>query len=407
MNINPNSKVNFTYQPIKSFKKVSLFEKIMEPLRGAVGAAVWRNLGKLKLSQTKKGVINTNKENFISRENAKGLTIAINDLKGKKTHELDGIAIGHSNENPNQRKYTVVFFGLRDNYESHLESMKRLAEDTGTIVVSFNYRGTCESTGSPNGIKDYITDGKAFMEYLCKKEGADPKNILIYGHSLGGGVAAKVKEELSHPGFIISESSFSNFKKAVKDKKGAFTAWVIKKAGWNINSAKALKNIQSGQLGIIANRRDYVINYKHVSLYKELKENKTNIELHSIKIGTKPTSESFSPAIKIETQKNFNNSRTAKKCTLNAIANTDYQDLQKSIKKAGWINYLRNSHQMIMDQPHPDDISIPDKLQKEITHSSSKQALANQLVELNRKYAEEDKLAYEGMVKMIKTMLAI
>jgi alpha/beta superfamily hydrolase len=393
MNITPKTQVNFTYQPI-TLKKVSLLEKIMEPLRGAVGAAVWRNLGKLNLSQSKKEDIKTNKKDFVIRENAKGLTITVNDPNGQKSHQLDGIAIGQSCTK--EPKYTVVFFGLKDNYESHLESMKRLAEDTGTIVVSFNYRGTCESTGSPDGIKDYITDGKAFMEYLSNKEGADPKNILIYGHSLGGGVAVKVKEELNHPGPILSESSFSNFKKAVHDKKGAFTAWVIKKAGWNINTVKALKDIQSGQLGIIVNRRDYVINYKHVSLYQELK--KMGIKFDTIKIGTKPQNESFSPAVKISTQKNSKSSPDIK---------DGYLDLQKNIKNAGWMNYLRNSHQMIMDQPLPNDIAIPDELKKDIKGCSQKEALANNLLNLNKKFAEEDKRAYEGMVKMIKTMLGI
>lgn len=358
MHVNPNTQINFTYQPQKVFKKASLFEKAIEPLRAIIGAYVWKSLGKLNLSPDKKALLQTAKRTFISKKNVKGLTITVNE--GKKTHQLDGISIG-----PSTGKYTVVFFGLRDCYENHLESMKKLAKDTGTTIVSINYRGTCDSTGSPDGIKDYITDGKALIEHL-KQTGANPKNIVIHGHSLGGGVAAGVANEIGHPGLITSENSFSNFKLAVKDKKGAFTAWVIKKAGWNINSVKALEKIQNGQLCVIVNRRDYIIHYKNVSLHKGM----GRPEVQRIKIGSKKD---------------------------------DDQDLQKEIKKAGWVHHLRNSHEMLMDQPKPNEVVMPDEIQKELNTSPSKQSLASQLVNLNKLYAEEDQKAYEELVKMIKT----
>ena len=351
------------------------------------------------MSPQKKEALEASKKSFIS-ENAfvKNLKIGITDQKGNATHQLDGISIGHSLENPKNRKYTVIFLGLRDCYENHLESMKKLAQDTGTIVVSFNYRGTCESTGMPNSIKDYTADGKAIIEYLTHQEGADAKNILIHGHSLGGGIAAKTKQELNHLGPILSESSFSHFHRAVKDKKGAFTAWLIKKVGWNINSMKALKNVQNGHLGIIVNRRDYIINYKHVSLYHALKTKKPDKEFHTIKIGRPPSKESFELAVKTKT-KNFKNCKVNKDSISKTAANSEYSQLQKRIKEAGWIQHLRNSHQMLIDQPKPNAIQVP----KEIRTSS----LASQLVKLNLLYAKEDELAYSAMVDMIKRMLQV
>ena len=360
MNVSAINRVSYTYKLAEPLEKISLTSRIIELFRTVIGSCVWHLLGKLDLDPNKKNQIFRDKKQFLSCENAKGLRIELKNSSGEITHELDGIAIGESKAGA--PKYTVVFFGLRDHYESHIQSMKRLAEDTGTIVVSFNYRGTCESTGSPNGIKDYIEDGKAVIDYLSQHEKVDPKNILIYGHSLGGGVAAKVKEALKHPGPIISESSFSHFKKAVEDKKGAFTAWVIKKAGWNINSVKALKDVEEKHLGIIANPRDFVINYKNVSLYSALKENKP--ECRAIIVGTESISED-----------------------------------EKAIKNAGLTRYLRNPHLMIIDQLSLDKIKKPEKLEND--------SFASLIEKLNKQYAEEDQKAYEEMVDMIKSMLSI
>ncbi len=400
MTISPTT--TFTSQPLQANTKPNLFSNIKESFRSFLGETIWRNLGKLQLSQEKMASLKKDKENFISNENAKGLTIIINDAHGNQTHQLDGISINPDVTPAGSKKYTVVFFGLKDCYEKHLDAMKKLATDTGTTVVSINFRGTLDSTGTPNGIQDYIADGKTLVNYLIRHEEADPANILIYGHSLGGGVAAKVHQELGHSGPIISESSFSNFKKTIRDRRGAFTAWIIKLAGWNINSAKALKDVQSGQLGLLVNRRDFIINYKKSSLYKALKKQAPDKEFHVIKIGKKPTQESFAPAVKIKTTNNFKNSSTP---SATEAQDSSFSAIEKNIKKAEWTTFLRHPHQMIMDLTPQDSISMPDKIQNEIDRCPSKEALANQLLDLNRKYAKEDQLAYEGMVDMIKMML--
>lgn len=411
-------KADFTYRPTE-VKKESLGAKIMGPLRRAIGSSVGKDLGKIRLSKSEKTALKDSKAQFISDGSGKTITIAMQNKKGHETHQLDGILVNNPNENPEkEKKYILVFYGMGDCYEKHLESMKKLAEDTGATVVSFNYRGKGDSTGSADSVKDYIMDGKAFMEHLKQNEGAQPENILLYGHSLGGGVAAKVCEETGHKGSIVLDSSFSTFKKASKHKKGAFTAWIIKKSGWAINNVKALANVEEGKLGIIVNRRDPTVHYEKASFYKGLKNKGAEGEVEVVKIGTKPLREQLDqPAVK-SVKKSFKKKESENEPVAKEN-NPDYKDLQGKIKKAGWMPFLRHPHQMIIDQPkQPDDISMPDKIKAELNQLkleagdneelkaaySEKEALAGELLELNKKYANEDQLAYDGMVDMIKVL---
>jgi len=421
MNIISGSPNKYTYQPVEEIKKKSLMVKIMSPLRKTIGISIGKKLGKINLSKKEITGLRANKTNLIGTGEASSLKISMMNKKGIETHQLDGIFIKSPSESSGidnkEKKYIVVFFGMGDCYEKHLESMQKMAVDTGANVISFNYRGKMDSSGEASSAKDYIDDGKAFVEYLVKAEAADPEKILLFGHSLGGGVAAKVYQELEHPGYLIPESTFCTLKKAVKHKEGAFTAWIFKKTGWDIDNIEALKNVNFSKVGIIVNRRDPTVHYEKASLYKELKNKKIDKSLEIIKIGRGKFKENLNELHVKTKRKNFNAIKNANSAPKEQ--SKEYLDLQNKIKKAGWMKFLRHPHQMIIDQPTADEIKVPDKIKAELeklktkagkdpAHNKayrSKEELAIQLTKLNLKYAEEDKLAYDKMVDIIKIML--
>lgn len=424
MAINPDRRISYTCQPSVEVKKTSLFSKIMGPLRRAIGSGIGKELGEIRkasgirLSKTEKAELTAKKLNFLDRENVESLTIVMKNRKGEETHQLDGIFINNPNDldtDNKEKKYVLVFLGMGDCYEKHLDALGKLREDTNTTVVAFNYRGKMDSSGSANSAKDYVEDGRALVEYLVNSKGAR----VLYGHSLGGGVAAKLSEELDHKGPIISESSFSAFKKAVKHKKGAFSSWILQKTGWNIRGMDALEN--QDRLGIIVNRRDPTVHYKKSSLYNEFKRKGVDKELHVIKIGKDASKEDKqTPMVKIA-PKNFKKSAKAQDALIETERNASYRNIQKDLKKAGWLQYLRHPHQMVIDQPSESEIELPEKIREELAKLKSKadanpksmgaytekETLASELVALNKKYAQEDQLAYEGIVGMIKTLLQI
>ena len=75
-------------------------------------------------------------------------------------------------------------------------------------VFIFDYRGYGKSQGEPdeNGL---YADGRAAWRYLTKQRGFEQGDIILFGRSLGGAVAAELAAEI-RPGGLILESTFSS-----------------------------------------------------------------------------------------------------------------------------------------------------------------------------------------------------
>jgi fermentation-respiration switch protein FrsA (DUF1100 family) len=80
--------------------------------------------------------------------------------------------------------------------------------EMGLHVLIFDYRGYGDSEGTPTEVGTYA-DAEAAWHYLTATRGANPNNIIIYGRSLGGGIASKLA--LNHvPRVLLLESTFTS-----------------------------------------------------------------------------------------------------------------------------------------------------------------------------------------------------
>ena len=91
--------------------------------------------------------------------------------------------------------YGNVSFGLRPEFYAVLR-------DLGVSLLAFDYRGFGESTGSPNeqGLYD---DAAASYAYLTTKLGISPSQVVLFGHSLGTGVAIELATHAPAAGVIV------------------------------------------------------------------------------------------------------------------------------------------------------------------------------------------------------------
>ena len=80
----------------------------------------------------------------------------------------------------------------------------------GLSTFIFDYRGYGESAGKPSEQGTYF-DAEAAWSYLVLKKLADPKEIIIYGESIGGAVAAWLAQD-HHAKALILESTFTSVK---------------------------------------------------------------------------------------------------------------------------------------------------------------------------------------------------
>jgi len=74
--------------------------------------------------------------------------------------------------------------------------------EVGLNLLAFDYRGYGESTGAPDELGLY-DDATASYAYLTRTRGIPPERIVIFGHSLGSGVAIELAARVAAAGLIV------------------------------------------------------------------------------------------------------------------------------------------------------------------------------------------------------------
>jgi hypothetical protein len=111
--------------------------------------------------------------------------------------------------NPHSDKAFLWFHGNAENIGQGLEHLmfySRLAVN----VLAVDYRGYGKSEGSPDEAGVY-RDADAAYDYLIQERHIQPKNIVLFGHSLGGAVAIDLASRRQCGGLIV-QSSFNSAK---------------------------------------------------------------------------------------------------------------------------------------------------------------------------------------------------
>jgi uncharacterized protein len=92
--------------------------------------------------------------------------------------------------------------------------------DLGTGVLAVDYRGYGESDGTPSEAGLYA-DARAAYDYLRDSLGIPPTRIVIYGHSLGSGVAVELATQVPAAGLVV-EGGFTS----VPDRGAEVYPWL-------------------------------------------------------------------------------------------------------------------------------------------------------------------------------------
>ena len=120
----------------------------------------------------------------------------------------DGVALhGWYIPHPEARRTVLFLHGNAGNISHRRESIE-IFYRLGNNVLIIDYRGYGQSAGSPSEAGLYL-DATAAWHHLTVTRGADPANVIIFGRSLGGAVAAQLASQVSAGG-VICESSFSS-----------------------------------------------------------------------------------------------------------------------------------------------------------------------------------------------------
>ncbi len=120
------------------------------------------------------------------------------------------------------RGTVLLFHGNAGNIAQRIDYAK-MFYDMGYATLLVDYRGYGESTGEPSEAGTY-RDAAASWTWLTKVRGNKPSQIVIFGESLGGGIATwlAVRQSDTAPRALILASTFTS----VPDLGAAIYPWL-------------------------------------------------------------------------------------------------------------------------------------------------------------------------------------
>ncbi|MHC5162596.1 MAG: alpha/beta hydrolase [Planctomycetota bacterium] len=152
---------------------------------------------------------------------------------------------------------TVLFcHGNAGNISHRLDSL-RIFHELGLNCLIVDYRGYGDSTGKPTEIGTKI-DILAGFQWLIEEKGMRPEEIILFGRSLGGSIAATIARDINPAGLVL-ESAFTSF-----DDVGAhYYPWLPVRlfSRFNYNTVEAVKQVTCSVL-VIHSSDDEIIPYK-------------------------------------------------------------------------------------------------------------------------------------------------
>lgn len=123
--------------------------------------------------------------------------------------------------------------------------------------MAIEYPGYGLYEGSPDE-QTIIEDTEAVYEYLIKKLNINPKNILLYGRSIGTGPASYLASR-KEVGALILMSAFTSIRAVVKDLAGTWAQYMIKE---RFNNLEAIAKVRCPTF-FIHGQQDKLIPYTH------------------------------------------------------------------------------------------------------------------------------------------------
>ena len=185
--------------------------------------------------------------------------------------------------------YIVVFHGNAGNIEGRGYKFKFLV-DQGYSVLLVSYRGYGDNPGQPTE-RNLISDSTLALEWLFKQEGISPEEVILFGESLGSGVAVALAAQYPVKG-VIFDGAYSSI--ADVGQSAYFlipVRWLLKDT-WD--SQSRIQKVRSPIL-FIHSKKDSIVPFRFAqklfqaanepkkSLWLEHSGHNDNLETESVK----------------------------------------------------------------------------------------------------------------------------
>ena len=166
------------------------------------------------------------------------ITFSVEKIKIKTKDNIDLIAWYHK-KNLNEYKTILFLHGNAGSLENRIHKINHF-KDININFLIVAWRGFSGNKGKPTEDGLY-EDARSSVRWL-KTKGVDEKNLIIYGESLGTGIATEIAQNKNFAGVIL-ESPFTSMIDAGKDKYPFLPVRFLLKDKYE--SDKKIKNIKS------------------------------------------------------------------------------------------------------------------------------------------------------------------
>ena len=166
------------------------------------------------------------------------LTVPIDKVRIKTDDNIELLSWYHNKDIQNYK--TILFLhGNAGSLENRIHKINHFNEmEINFLIIS--WRGFSGNEGKPTE-EGLYKDAKSAVKWLINK-GVKKENIIIYGESLGTGVATEISQNENFAGIIL-ESPFTSMVAAGKSKYPIFPIGLLLKDKYE--SDKKIKNIKS------------------------------------------------------------------------------------------------------------------------------------------------------------------
>lgn len=165
---------------------------------------------------------------------------------------------------PVKTNKTIIYIhGVRSNIEKCEEEIRKIQAKLPVNVLAVDPRGFGNSKyGGMITTEGLIEDGKAMYDYLVNEKGIDPKDISVFGHSLGGAIAVGLAKEREVQTLILqstftktSQAAEGSLKKLLPD---VLATQMSKLLNTDFNSGEDIKNVKAKNLVVLHGEKDVI-----------------------------------------------------------------------------------------------------------------------------------------------------
>ena len=166
------------------------------------------------------------------------LVVKIEKVKIKTQDNIELLSWYH-NKNLNDYKTILFLHGNAGSLENRIHKINHF-KDMNVNFLIIAWRGFSGNKGKPTE-KGLYEDASSAIRWL-KSKGVKENNLIIYGESLGTGIATELAQNKNFAGIIL-ESPFTSMIEAGKDKYPFLPVKLLLKDKYESN--KKIKNINS------------------------------------------------------------------------------------------------------------------------------------------------------------------